>query len=258
MQDITLYSWNVNGIRAVLNKGFIEWIEEGEPDILCIQETKVQEGQADEGLSKLKGYHTYWSYAEQKGYSGVATFTREKPVKIEHGLAIERFDAEGRVVITTFSEFTLMNIYFPNGKKNEERLEYKMEFYHAFLEFVTPLQQRGERIIVCGDFNTAHKEIDLARPKPNSKISGFLPVEREWIDTFINHGYIDIFRRFNSEPDQYTFWDVVTRARERNIGWRIDYFFVTENVVPLVDNAFILPDVMGSDHCPIGLTLKLG
>ena len=249
--------WNVNGIRAASLKGFLPWLYKESPDILCLQETKAHPEQLNRDLLEPIGYHTYWSYAEKKGYSGVATFTKEEPLAVKNGFNDYRFDSEGRTLIVEYPEFILLNIYFPNGKKDEDRLRYKLDFYESFLQYVESLKANGKRIIVCGDFNTAHKEIDLARPKANENVSGFLPVEREWMDKFVNHGYIDSFRIFNHDPAHYTWWDLKSRARERNIGWRIDYFFLSENLLPFIIDAFILPDVMGSDHCPIGLVMKL-
>ena len=249
--------WNVNGIRAASLKGFLPWLYKESPDILCLQETKAHPEQLNRDLLEPIGYHTYWSYAEKKGYSGVATFTKEEPLAVKNGFNDYRFDSEGRTLIVEYPEFILLNIYFPNGKKDEDRLRYKLDFYESFLQYVESLKANGKRIIVCGDFNTAHKEIDLARPKANENVSGFLPVEREWMDKFVNHGYIDSFRIFNHDPGHYTWWDLKSRARERNIGWRIDYFFLSENLLPFIIDAFILPDVMGSDHCPIGLVMKL-
>jgi exodeoxyribonuclease-3 len=257
MKETKILSWNVNGIRAARKYGLLDWLFKELPDILCVQETKAQPEQLDRDLMEPKGYYTYWNYPERKGYSGVATFTKDVPVSVEYNLATLKSDSEGRVIITKYEEFILMNIYFPNGKKDKERLNYKMEFYESFLEFVKPLKDKNEKIIICGDVNTAHKEIDLAHPKANEKISGFLPIEREWIDRFIGNGFIDTFRYFNKEPEQYTWWDLKTRARERNIGWRIDYFFISENLLPNLVKAFILPDVIGSDHCPIGIVLKM-
>lgn len=257
MKETKILSWNVNGIRAARKYGLLDWLFKELPDILCVQETKAQPEQLDRDLMEPKGYYTYWNYPERKGYSGVATFTKDVPVSVEYNLATLKSDSEGRVIIAKYEDFTLMNIYFPNGKKDKERLNYKMEFYESFLEFVKPLKDKNEKIIICGDVNTAHKEIDLAHPKANEKISGFLPIEREWIDRFIENGFIDTFRYFNKEPEQYTWWDLKTRARERNIGWRIDYFFISENLLPNLVKAFILPDVIGSDHCPIGIVLKM-
>ena len=256
MKETNILCWNVNGIRAVKGKGFLEWLYRESPDILCLQETKAHTEQLDKDLLEPDGYHTYWNYPERKGYSGVATFTREEPLGVQYDFNVAEFDIEGRVIITEHSEFVLFNVYFPNGKKDDSRLRYKMDFYEVFLQFADSLKAKGKKLVICGDFNTAHTEIDLARPRENEKISGFLPEERAWIDKFIAHGYVDAFRHFNKEPNQYTWWDLKSGARERNVGWRLDYFFVSENLLSPVAKAFILPDVMGSDHCPVGITLK--
>ena len=256
MNETKILCWNVNGIRAVKGKGFLEWLYRESPDILCLQETKAHPEQLGEDLLEPDGYHTYWNYSERKGYSGVATFTRGKPVSVSYDFSVTNLEIEGRVVTTEYPGFILFNIYFPNGKKDESRLKYKMDFYDVFLRFADSLKAEGKKLVICGDFNTAHKEIDLARPKENEKVSGFLPIERAWIDKFIAHGYIDTFRHFNIEPNQYTWWDMKSRARERNVGWRIDYFFVSENLLPSVSRAFIMPEVIGSDHCPVGIILK--
>ena len=248
--------WNVNGIRAVVKKGFLQWLQKESPDILCLQETKASPENLTKDLLEPPGYQTYWNYPERKGYSGVATITKEKPVRAQNGLGIKAFDTEGRIIISEYPEFTLCNVYFPNGKQGAERLKYKLDFYDVFFNYMEPRRLRGGKLIFCGDVNTAHQEIDLARPKENSKISGFLPVERAWLDKLVAHGYIDIFRQFNGKPGQYTWWDMKTGARARNVGWRIDYFFITENLLSQVAKAFIMPDVTGSDHCPIGLALK--
>ncbi len=252
-----IISWNVNGIRAADRKGLFEWIKKEAPDILCLQEIKAQPEQVSPHLRNMPGYNIFLNSAERKGYSGVATFTKEKPTDVKKGFGIEKFDNEGRTLITEFPSFTLFNIYFPNGKKNQERLDYKLDFYDTFLGYADNLMAIGKNIVVCGDFNTAHKEIDLARPKENEKFSGFLPIERAWIDTFTDHEYVDTFRHFNKEPEQYTWWDLKSRARERNIGWRIDYFFVNKAFIPNVKKAFIMQDVMGSDHCPIGIEIEV-
>ncbi len=251
-----ILSWNVNGIRAAYKKGFLDWLKKENPDILCIQETKAHPDQLTDDLRNPEGYESYFSSAEKKGYSGVAIYTKQKPKKIEHGFGIKKFDSEGRILVAEYPKFVLMSIYYPNGKASAERLKYKMEFYDAFLKFTNKLKKQGKNIIVCGDVNTAHKEIDIARPKENEKISGFLPEERAWIDKFLSDGYVDTFRMFNNEPDNYTWWDMITRARDRNVGWRIDYFYVNEKYKKNVKDAFILADVMGSDHCPIGIEIK--
>ena len=252
-----LISWNVNGIRAADNKGLFDWFKSESPDVLCLQEIKALPEQFPPHLRNTPGYHIYINSAERKGYSGVATFAKKQPIFVKNGFGIEKFDKEGRVLITEYPDFVLFNIYYPNGKRDDERLEYKLDFYDAFLSIADNLISEGKNIVVCGDFNTAHKQIDLAHPKENEKYSGFLPVERAWIDTFIDHGYVDTFRHFNKESDQYSWWAYRTHARERNIGWRIDYFFVNKEFLPNVKNAFIMQDVLGSDHCPVGIEIEL-
>jgi exodeoxyribonuclease-3 len=256
MSEKKLLSWNVNGIRSIKSKGFLEWLNNESPDILCLQETKVSPDQLDADLKEPAGYRTYWNQPERKGYAGVAVFTKEKPGEVRYDFGESKIDLEGRAIIAEFPGFTLCNVYFPNGKSGPERLKYKMAFYDVFLEYADGLKDKGGKLVVCGDVNTAHDEIDLARPKENSKVSGFLPEERAWMDKWVAHGYTDTFRHFHKEPGQYSYWDIKTGARARNVGWRIDYFFVSENLLPRVTKAFIMPEVMGSDHCPIGITLK--
>ena len=251
-----LYSWNVNGIRAAERKGFLDWLDQIQPDILCLQETKARVDQLGSSLIKDHGYHTYWHSAQKAGYSGVATFCKEEPYFIQEGLGIDRFDSEGRVLITEHENFLLYNIYFPNGQKDDTRLNYKLDFYDELLPIVNDQVENGSNVIITGDWNTAHHPIDLARPKENEKTSGFMPIERQRIDTYVSHGWVDTFRHFHSDSDRYTWWTYRFGARERNIGWRIDYFFVNEILVEQLDNADIHPDIMGSDHCPVSLTLK--
>ncbi len=253
VQQVRALSWNVNGIRAVQKKGFLEWFGEEAPDILCLQETKASVDQLTEALTAIPGYEIYYCSGERKGYSGVALFTKVPPRSISYGFGIETCDREGRIIAADYGDFVLLNIYFPNGRSSKERLAYKMDFYDAFLDYVEELKQQGKGVLVCGDVNTAHKEIDLARPKENQKTSGFLPEERAWVDKFLSYGYVDVFRMFNDQPEQYTYWDTMTKARDRNVGWRIDYFFASEGFSRNMTNAFILPDVMGSDHCPVGV-----
>ena len=262
---IKVLSWNVGGIRACLKKGFLDWLKEYSPDILGLQETKVRPEQIDEEfLETLKpeGYaNTIWNPAEKSGYSGTALFTKKQPVLIKKGFDIPEFDGEGRIIIARYedfiSPFTLFNIYFPNGQMSEERLKYKMDFYDAFLEYADALIKRGENLIIIGDFNTAHNEIDLKNPKQNENYSGFLPVERTWIDKFISHGYSDTFRVLHPDSIEYSWWTYRFNARERNIGWRIDYVFVSQGLLPRVKESFILKDVSGSDHCPVGIILDV-
>jgi exodeoxyribonuclease-3 len=249
-------SWNVNGLRAILKKGFVEWVKEENPDILCIQESKLQENQLDDSTKNIEGYYSYFSFAEKKGYSGVATYTKEKPISVKHGIGIDKFDNEGRILIAEFEKFILFNIYFPNGQMNEERLHYKMDFYDALLDYCNSLVREGKKLVICGDYNTAHKEIDIKNAKANEKTSGFLPMERAWMDKFIENGYTDSFRYINPEKVEYSWWSYMFKARERNVGWRIDYHFISNNLLPHVKDAKILTEVMGSDHCPVLLELE--
>ena len=250
-------SWNVNGIRAVHKKGFADWFAKEKADVVCLQETKAQPDQLDAEILNPCGYHSEFHWGEKKGYSGVATFSKTAPKLVERGFGIKEWDNEGRVLATKHGDVTLFNIYFPNGKSRQERLDFKMGFYEAFLKKVIPAyRKRGDdKIVICGDVNTAHKEIDLARPKENRKISGFLPEECEWMDRLLADGFVDTFREFEPGPDHYSWWDQQSRARERNVGWRIDYFFISKNLRPRLKKAWIQPETMGSDHCPVGIEL---
>lgn len=255
--SVRLLSWNVNGIRAVVKKGFLDWFRSASADCVCLQETKAEREQLDPQVVGLEGYQSFWCSAERKGYSGVATYCKHPPRAVKQGFGIPRFDGEGRVLVTEFEQFTLFNVYFPNGKRDQERLDYKMDFYESILKHWETLRKQGHRLVICGDYNTAHHEIDIARPKENENVSGFLKIEREWMDRMVAKGYLDVFRRLNPDKrDQYSWWDMMTRARERNVGWRIDYFFVTEDLMPHVKNAWINTEVMGSDHCPVGVELR--
>jgi len=250
-----MISWNVAGMRAAVRKGLWQKMKEIDADIYCFQEVKARPEQIDTDLPE--GYLNYWNPAVKAGYSGVATFCKTEPKKIVIGDRDNDWDDEGRVIITKFDEFTLLNVYFPNGKRDKGRLDYKMKFYEYFLKYINELRDKGEKIIFCGDINTAHKEIDLARPKDNEMISGFLEIERKWIDKVIENGYVDTFRMFHPEPDNYSWWSQRGGARKRNVGWRIDYFFVDESLKSKVKSAFIMPEVEGSDHCPVGIELEI-
>ncbi len=252
-----IYCWNVNGIRAAAQKGYLEWFKKSKPDILCLQETKAMAEQVDNQIAQPEGYHSYWNSAEKKGYSGTVTFSKTKPLRIKYELGLEEFDGEGRVIETEFNDFVLFNIYFPNGKRDHSRVKYKLKFCDSVLERCETLKKEGKNLIICGDYNTAHKEIDLKNFKSNQKTTGFLPEERAWIDKFIAHGYVDTFRQFNQEPDNYTWWSYMFNARQKNVGWRIDYFFVNEKFVSHLKKAFILPEVQGSDHCPLGIEIDI-
>lgn len=250
-----LISWNVNGLRAVHRNGYWEKFLKLDPDMFCLQETKAREEQLPDEVKNAKGYISYFfSPSEKKGYSGVAIYSKTEPEKVENGMGINKFDVEGRQITAYFKDFVLINCYFPNGGMGSERLAYKLEFYDAFLEYIEKLRKKQPNIIFCGDINTAHEEIDLARPKQNESNTGFLPEERAWIDEVVRHGYIDTFRYFHSdETGAYSYWDMKTLARDRNVGWRIDYFLASREMQKLFKNATILSDVFGSDHCPISL-----
>ena len=251
-----LISWNINGIRAAWKKGLLDFVTAEQPDILCVQETKIQLEQLTPELKDVGGYHSYWSMAEKKGYSGVATYTRPEPQAVQTAsFGSPALDTEGRVVHTEYPDFHLFNVYFPNSGMGPDRLAHKLTFYDDFLGLTERLRKAGKGVIVCGDVNTAHTELDIARPKENEKTAGFLPEERAWVTKYLGHGYHDTFRLFVSEPGHYTWWDMKSGARARNVGWRIDYFFVSEELRGRVKAAGILPHVQGSDHCPITLEL---
>ena len=250
-----LFSWNVNGVRAIEKKGLLDWLASESPDVLCIQETKAKFEQLPDSLQNLDGYFSYWHSADKLGYSGVATFSKKEPLHVQYGLGIDKYDKEGRVLITEFDNFLLYNIYFPNGQKDEIRLQYKLDFYDDLLEILDDQVASGNNVIVAGDWNTAHKEIDLANPKANANYSGFMPVERAQLDTYVDHGYVDSFRLFHDEQARYSWWTYRFGARQRNIGWRIDYFFTNQEFADNISDADIHEDVMGSDHCPVSIEL---
>lgn len=257
---LTLLSWNVNGIRAVVRAGFAEWLAKTAPDILCLQETRAEAHQVSADISEHGGYHTFWNASKaRKGYSGTGLMTRQAPLDVQYGLGVEEFDQEGRTIIAEYPGFTLINCYFPNGSRDHSRVPFKMAFYEAFLERCEALRAAGRRVIFCGDVNTAHREIDLARPRENRNTTGFLPEERAWLDRITDLGYVDTFRHFYPElAGQYTWWHQMTAARERNVGWRIDYFFAAPEATGMVEDAFILAEVRGSDHCPVGIRVTVG
>ncbi len=252
-----LYSWNVNGFRAFYARGSWTWFDAVKPDILALQEVKAEISQVPEECREREGYHCAWfSAAKKRGYSGVATFSRIQPLAVTFDLPETDYQGEGRLIHLELPEFHFFNVYFPNGQMNEERLAYKLGYYDAFLAHAQEMR-KTKPIVVCGDFNTAHRPIDLARPKENSETSGFLPVERAWLDRFVAHGYVDTFRHVHGDvTDSYSWWSFRAGARERNVGWRIDYFFVSQELLPHVANAWIDMDVTGSDHCPVGLELR--
>jgi exodeoxyribonuclease III len=259
MASTTLISWNVNGARAIYRAGFMEWLARSAPDILCLQETRAELDQLPPDMQAPPGYHVFWhSSQRKKGYSGTALLTRSEPCEVQYGLGRDEFDDEGRTIIAHYANFTLINCYFPNGSRDHSRVPYKLAFYEAFLNLCERFRSNGKFVLFCGDLNTAHKPIDLARPRDNVNTSGFLPEERDWLDLLVDRGYVDTFRHVYPDlAGQYSWWSQVMRGRDRNIGWRIDYFWMTAEMLPLLEDAFILPDVMGSDHCPVGIRLNI-
>jgi exodeoxyribonuclease-3 len=251
-----MVSWNVNGIRAVEKKGFLNWIKTAKADIVCLQETKAQSDQLSDALLHPGGYESYWNSAIRKGYSGTAIYTKISPVMSMTSFSDDILDGEGRIILLEFKEFFLFNVYFPNGGSGEARLAYKMKFYAKFLGLVETFRKK-KPIVFCGDINTAHCEIDLARPKANERTSGFLPKERKWIDEIIAAGYLDTFRLlYPDAKGRYSWWDLKSHARSRNIGWRLDYFFVSKELQKHISAADIRENVKGSDHCPVTLVLR--
>ncbi len=255
--SIEIISWNVNGIRAVGNKEALRWIDERQPDILCLQEIKALQEQIPDNLFEKEYLDIVVNSATKKGYSGTMTWST---LECDYSSNCSDIDtmAEGRIVETHYGDIVLFNVYFPNGQKNEERLAYKMKFYDDFLAYCERLREDGKSIIICGDVNTAHNEIDLKNPKSNSKTSGFLQIERAWIDRLLDLGYIDTFRYVNGEEaDRYSWWSYRSSARLKNIGWRIDYFFISEDLAENLEDAFILDEIIGSDHCPVGIKITI-
>lgn len=252
-EKMKLISWNVNGLRACLQKGFLDFFKEADADIFCLQETKLQAGQHD---LELPGYHQYWNYAEKKGYSGTALFTKKEPLTVTYGMGIEEHDHEGRIITAEFEDFYVVTVYVPNSKRELERLSYRMEWEAAFLAYLKKLEEK-KPVIFCGDLNVAHKEIDLKNPKSNHHNAGFTDEERGCFDTLLKNGFIDTYRCFYPDKtEMYSWWSYMFKAREKNAGWRIDYFVVSEALKPRLTGADIHMQVMGSDHCPVELTLK--
>lgn len=254
----TIISFNVNGIRASYKKGAFTRLLALDADIIGIQETKSTPDQLDAAIMSPIGYTAYFDSAkERKGYSGVAVYTKMTPKKVEYGLGEDHYDTEGRCLTLHFENFAFVTAYFPNGGRDEDHFQFKLAYYEKFLLHVQKLEKKYQHVIFCGDLNVAHNEIDLARPKENSNQIGFLPIERAWVDRVINAGFIDTFRTLCPEVVKYSWWDQKTRARERNVGWRIDYFFVSQSLTKKIKNAEILNDFMGSDHCPVSLVIDL-
>ena len=250
-----IISYNVNGIRAAINKGFIDWLYETNVDVICIQEIKANKEQVQTNLLEKIGYHNYWFSAQKKGYSGVAIFSRIKPKKVIYGTKINHIDFEGRIIQADYEDFSIISLYLPSGT-NIDRLEYKFKFMKDFQKYIDDLKTKYPKLVICGDYNICHKEIDIHDPVRNKNVSGFLPEERRWLDKFINSGFIDSFRHLNLEPNNYSWWSYRANSRANNKGWRIDYALVTESLKKNIKNSFILNSVKHSDHCPIGIELN--
>jgi exodeoxyribonuclease-3 len=255
-----LVSWNVNGLNAAMQKGFVDSMVRLDADIVGIQETKLQEAKLTAGMRDMQGYRSYWSFCTvKKGYSGTAVYTRLEPLGVRRGIGKPEFDDEGRIVEMDLGDFVFLNVYFPNGQMSDERLDYKLRFYEAFFDYCDGLRRRGRPLVICGDYNTAHNEIDLKNPKANENTSGFLRIERDWLDRIAAAGYVDTFRHLHPDTVKYSWWTYRFKARERDAGWRIDYFFVSADIVARgwLREAFIDNRIFGSDHCPVGLVLEI-
>ena len=253
-----LISWNVNGLRAAMTKGFENFFKKENADIFCIQETKMQESQIDENIKNMLGdYYVYWNSAEKKGYSGTAIFSKIKPINVTYGLGIEEHDKEGRVITLEFKEFYMVTIYTPNSKRELERLEYRQIWEDEIRKYLSELDKR-KPVIMCGDLNVAHKEIDLKNPKTNRRNAGFTDEERNKMTELLDNGFVDSFRYLYPDKEEcYTWWSYMFHAREKNVGWRIDYFIVSQKIKERIEEAKIYQDILGSDHCPVGLEIKL-
>ena len=256
MNRVDVISWNVNGLRSVARKGWINWLEAEQPDVLCMQEVRVTPDKLDDELIRPLGYKSFFASAEKKGYSGVSVYSKLEPEDVIVGLGDERFDNEGRTITIRYKDFTVVNAYFPNGQRDHGRVPYKLDYCHLFLEYCQRLRECGEQLILCGDFNTAHRPIDLARPENNKNTTGFLSIERDWIDKLVVHGFIDVYRQINGDIEgRYTWWSNRKGVRERNVGWRIDYFFLSPDLISNVKSVEHLSEILGSDHCPIKIEL---
>jgi len=252
---LKVLSYNVNGIRAALKKGFADWLQAADPDVLCIQETKALQEQVDTGVFEDLGYHHYWFSAQKKGYSGVAILTKKEPNKVVYGSGIDHMDFEGRILRVDFDEVSVMSLYLPSGT-NVDRLDYKFKFMDEFQDYIEKLKKEIPNLVICGDYNICHEAIDIHDPVRNKIVSGFLPEERSWLDGFMRSGFIDSFRYLNSEPHQYSWWSYRANARNNNKGWRIDYALVSSPLKENISRSFILPEAKHSDHCPVGLELN--
>lgn len=251
-----IVTYNVNGVRAAMGKGLTDWLKQTNPDVLCLQEIKASPEQVEVSEFEALGYYHYWYPAQKKGYSGVAIFTKEEPKHVEYGCGIAEYDFEGRILRADFENVSVMSVYHPSGSSGEERQAFKMKWLRDFKIYANELQKQCPNLILSGDFNICHKSIDIHNPIGNANTSGFLPEEREWMEGFIQSGFIDSFRHFNKEPHHYSWWSYRANAREKNLGWRIDYNLVTNNLEPRLKRSVILPEAKHSDHCPVLLELE--
>ena len=251
-----IITYNVNGIRAAMNKDLVGWLKAANPDVLCLQETKATPDQVDVKAFEALGYHLYWYSAQKKGYSGVAIFSKIKPKHVEYGCGIEKYDFEGRIIRLDFDTCSVMSVYHPSGSSGDDRQAFKMQWLTDFQNYIDDLKKKLPNLILCGDYNICHKPIDIHNPKSNANTSGFLPEEREWMEQFIQSGFIDSFRHFNQEPHQYSWWSYRAGSRGKNLGWRIDYNLVANHLEKHLKRAVILPDAMHSDHCPVLLEIE--
>ncbi len=250
-----IYSYNVNGLRAALNKGFDGWLREAQPDVFCLQEIKIQIEQIDMSVFDRLGYRHYWYPAQKSGYSGVALLCKDKPDRVVYGMGIERYDMEGRLIRADFGDISVLSAYFPSGTTGDTRQAFKMIFLDDFLQYIENLKNERPNLIISGDYNIAHTNIDINYPEKHQKMSGFLPEERAWVDEFLKHGYVDTFRMFHNEPNQYSWWSYRQQARAKDLGWRIDYHMATSSLMPRIKDASILQNVVHSDHCPVTVTV---
>ncbi len=252
----SIISYNVNGIRAAQKKGFLDWLKEESPDILCVQETKAQIDQLSEDLLHPKGYHSYWYSAEKKGYSGVAIYSKDKPLRVVEGSGMEKYDKEGRFLRADYPEFSVLSVYIPSGSSGDERQQFKEKFLEDFYHYIESLLKEVPKLIISGDYNICHKAIDIHDPVRNKNTSGFLPHEREWMTQLVALGFVDSFRKFNEEPHQYSWWSYRANARAKNKGWRLDYHMVSQAIIDHCTDASILSEVKHSDHCPVKVSIE--
>lgn len=251
-----IISYNVNGLRSAISKGFMQWLEQSGADLVCLQETKIQEDQVDKLSFEYLGYHSYWHSAEKKGYSGVAILSRINPERVVVGMERKEYDLEGRVIRMDLGDLTILNVYFPSGTTGDTRQVFKMKFLEDLMVFVNSLREERPKLLLCGDYNIAHKPVDINHPERHKNSSGFLPEEREWLDRFVASGFIDTFREFNTQKDQYSWWSYRAGSRAKNLGWRIDYHMVTSEMKPMLLDAGIMNEVVHSDHCPVWVELN--